>query len=128
MKCNICYPTNLKLGSIQLFSNDDILVLTQASLYNLMTSNSSTINTAINFFMKIDHITGKTIWANSYEYVYNNNPYAISSFSIKNQQIWTVYATGNLFLKYLGVQKQIIKLLNFWISFFVLKQRLNISS
>ena len=100
------FSANLTSGRIRLFSNDDILVFTRAFINNLMTVNSSTNNTAVGFLMKIDHITGKILWANSYELVHNNNPYILYSFSIKDQQIWTVYATGNPFSKYLGVQNQ----------------------
>ena len=82
--------------NIQLFSNDDILFLSTATFTNLVPKISSSANQSINFLTKLDHVTGKTLWANSYQYTDGVNEFLLVSNTLKNENIWIVLSTGKL--------------------------------
>ena len=64
-------------NDIQLFPNDDLLILFAAILANFKID-AQFLNTQLNILSRVDHMTGKTIWAKSYEIIYGNS-YVINS-------------------------------------------------
>ena len=94
---------------IDLFPNGDILLYSQVYYTNIFSNNNQTDSSLIKLLTKVDHITGQTIWSNTYEYVYDAKAYTLSSQIIKNKQIWIFLVSGKSQSKFMRHKMHMIR-------------------
>ena len=66
----------------------------QANFTNLMSNISPSGNSSMNFLTKVDHVTGKTLWAYTYQYTNGANVFLLVYYTLKNENIWIVLTTS----------------------------------
>ena len=102
---NIWYTNTFIITDIQLFPNDDFLILFMSIITNsgIVTQLN---NTKAIFLSRVDHITGKIIWAKLYE-VNSDNLFVINSMVIKNQNIWYYFQQVIIVIHFYNIHREI---------------------
>ena len=87
-KCSYWHAENIELYDMNLFSNDDILLT-----YKLITindPNNASIDASVSSLVRMDCITGKTLWAKKLYYNVDQVYFNILKTFIINDTVWSL--------------------------------------